>query len=94
MKTFPRQIIETALVRIGEDARSTRNVGDNIHRPGFGIDTDRSFAILVAEIAAVTSDDYSDDTYRSVMMDKIIDLVDEMREAPGVCYFPGWQLAD
>lgn len=96
MKTFPARIIYEALSTIGHGPHVVKSNYSDTHRPGFAILVDTSFAIVVAEIAntIVHQEDDGRETSHTYLMSQLVDLVDEMREAPSGYHFPGWELRE
>jgi hypothetical protein len=94
MKTFPALIIADALEAIGEDADALLDQSrGGPHRPGFAIETDRDFTIVVVEIANhIVQQDNQGYTNHGYLMGQLVDMVDEVRKAPGMYIFPGWTL--
>lgn len=91
MKYFPALIIADALEAIGEDADAlVANVDGMAHRDGFGIESDRAFAVIVVEIA--NSIVKAGDEQPGYLMGMLVDMVDEMRKTPSAYFFPGWTL--
>lgn len=95
MKTFPALVIYEALSTIGHGPHVVKSNYSDTHRPGFAILVDTSFAIVVAEIAnTIVHQENTGGTSHTYLMGQLVDLVDEMREAPSGYHFPGWDLRE
>lgn len=94
MKTFPAQIISDALEVIGEDPGAFDDRAKGLpYREGFVIKSDRDFTVIVVEIAnTIVKQDNVGYTSHTYLMGQLVDMVDEVRAAPGMYVFPGWTL--